>query len=107
MFSKTQDAKRLFRLAPAREARSHTWSPGKAAEIEPAARPADGSFRIVTYNIHKCRGLDGRVQPQRIVNVLREVEADAAGRVLVRVWTPQAWPDVQTTLARPGGHREP
>ncbi len=30
----------------------------------------------MTYNIHKCRGLDGRVQPQRIVEVLREVEAD-------------------------------
>lgn len=34
------------------------------------------AFRIVTYNIHKCRGLDGRVRPQRIVEVLREVDAD-------------------------------
>ena len=34
------------------------------------------SFRIATYNIHKCRGLDRRVLPRRIVEVLREVDAD-------------------------------
>ena len=33
-------------------------------------------FRIATYNIHKSRGLDGRVRPQRIVEVLRELDAD-------------------------------
>lgn len=33
-------------------------------------------LRIATYNIHKCRGLDGRVRPQRIVEVLRELDAD-------------------------------
>ncbi|HEY7159782.1 MAG TPA: endonuclease/exonuclease/phosphatase family protein [Acidobacteriota bacterium] len=34
------------------------------------------NFRVVTYNIHKCRGLDGRVQPRRIAKVLKEVNAD-------------------------------
>ncbi|MBI4766084.1 MAG: endonuclease/exonuclease/phosphatase family protein [Deltaproteobacteria bacterium] len=38
--------------------------------------PEEASFRIVTYNIHKGRGLDGRVRPQRIMEVLREVKAD-------------------------------
>lgn len=33
-------------------------------------------FRVVTYNVHKCRGLDRRIRPERIVRVLREVEAD-------------------------------
>ena len=33
-------------------------------------------LRIMTYNIHKCRGLDGREQPTRIVEVLREIDAD-------------------------------
>lgn len=33
-------------------------------------------FRIVTYNVHKCRGLDQRVRPERIVSVLREIDAD-------------------------------
>ena len=34
------------------------------------------SFRIATYNIHKCVGMDRRVRPQRIVEVLKEVDAD-------------------------------
>ena len=37
---------------------------------------AAGAFRIATYNIHKCRGLDMKFAPQRIVSVLRELDAD-------------------------------
>jgi endonuclease/exonuclease/phosphatase family metal-dependent hydrolase len=33
-------------------------------------------FRIATYNIHKCRGVDGRVHPERIARVLEELDAD-------------------------------
>jgi endonuclease/exonuclease/phosphatase family metal-dependent hydrolase len=33
-------------------------------------------FRVVTYNVHKCRGLDRRVSPARIVEVLQEINAD-------------------------------
>ena len=33
-------------------------------------------FRIATYNIHKGRGLDGRVRVERIARVLEEVHAD-------------------------------
>ncbi|MDX2043689.1 MAG: endonuclease/exonuclease/phosphatase family protein [Acidobacteriota bacterium] len=33
-------------------------------------------FRIATYNIHKCVGLDRRLRPERIVEVLRELDAD-------------------------------
>lgn len=33
-------------------------------------------FRIVTYNVHKCRGLDQRVRPARIASVLKEINAD-------------------------------
>lgn len=32
--------------------------------------------RIVTYNIHKCVGLDRRLSPERIVKVLGETDAD-------------------------------
>ena len=31
---------------------------------------------MATYNVHKCRGLDRRVLPRRIVEVLREMDAD-------------------------------
>ena len=33
-------------------------------------------IRIATYNVHKCRGLDRRVQPERIAEVLGEIDAD-------------------------------
>lgn len=33
-------------------------------------------LRIATYNVHKCQGMDGRVRPERIADVLREVRAD-------------------------------
>jgi endonuclease/exonuclease/phosphatase family metal-dependent hydrolase len=33
-------------------------------------------LRIVTYNIHKCRGLDRRVRAERIAKVLGETKAD-------------------------------
>lgn len=33
-------------------------------------------FRIATYNIHKCRGLDMKFVPQRIISVLRDLDAD-------------------------------
>ena len=34
------------------------------------------TLRVATYNIHKCRGLDQRVRPQRIAEVLDELDAD-------------------------------
>ena len=33
-------------------------------------------MRIVTYNVHKCRGMDRREHPHRIAEVLRETDAD-------------------------------
>jgi endonuclease/exonuclease/phosphatase family metal-dependent hydrolase len=34
------------------------------------------SIRIATYNIHKCRGMDRRVRPERIAEVLGQLDAD-------------------------------
>lgn len=36
-------------------------------------------LRVVTYNVHKCRGVDGRVRPDRIARVLSEIDADVVG----------------------------
>ena len=33
-------------------------------------------LRVATYNIHRCRGMDRRTMPQRIADVLRELDAD-------------------------------
>jgi endonuclease/exonuclease/phosphatase family metal-dependent hydrolase len=44
--------------------------------IEPKSPKGPIDLRIVTYNIHRCRGMDRRVMPSRIIDVLREVDAD-------------------------------
>ena len=33
-------------------------------------------MRVASYNIHKCRGVDGLVRPERIVAVIKELGAD-------------------------------
>jgi endonuclease/exonuclease/phosphatase family metal-dependent hydrolase len=38
-----------------------------------APRP---TLRIATYNVHRCRGLDGRTRPDRTAEVLRAIDAD-------------------------------
>ena len=34
------------------------------------------TLRVVTYNIHRARGLDRRTRPDRVVAVLRDIDAD-------------------------------
>jgi endonuclease/exonuclease/phosphatase family metal-dependent hydrolase len=49
----------------------------------------DGRLRVVTYNVHKCVGLDRRTRPARIAAVLRELDADViALQEVVSVETP-------------------
>lgn len=37
------------------------------------------NLRVATYNVHKCRGMDGRRSERRIADVLGEVHADIVG----------------------------
>lgn len=53
--------------------------------------------RIVTYNVHKCRGLDRRVSPARIADVLKEIDADVIA--LQEVWSVESATD-DTNQAR-------
>jgi endonuclease/exonuclease/phosphatase family metal-dependent hydrolase len=56
------------------------------------ARP---TLRIATYNIHRCRGLDGRTRPERTAAVLRAIDADVV-----------ALQEVVGAGPRGGGHAE-
>src|ERR687890_715723 len=33
-------------------------------------------LRVATYNIHRCRGMDRRIMPGRIAEVIREMNVD-------------------------------
>ena len=53
------------------------------------------SLRVATYNIHRCRGLDGRTRPDRIAAVIRNIDADVV-----------ALQEVVGAGPRGGGHAE-
>ncbi len=36
-------------------------------------------FKVVTYNIHRWVGMDGRADPERIIRVIRQIDADIVG----------------------------
>ncbi|HEY7290718.1 MAG TPA: endonuclease/exonuclease/phosphatase family protein [Vicinamibacterales bacterium] len=56
---------------------------------------ARASIRIATYNIHRCRGLDGRTRPDRVAEVIRAIDADVV-----------ALQEVVGAGPRGGGHAE-
>lgn len=60
---------------------------------EHAARDAGMSVRVVTYNIHSCRGMDGKVRPERIARVLNSFDPDVV-----------AVQEVDCHRPRSGGH---
>jgi endonuclease/exonuclease/phosphatase family metal-dependent hydrolase len=53
-----------------------TESKGRGAFCYYSCKAKMRSFRIATYNIHKFRGIDRRVRPQRIAEVLKQTGAD-------------------------------
>jgi len=55
--------------------RSLPDSPANTQPLTPSPQPLT-PIRVVTYNVHKCRGLDRREQPKRIAAVLRETDAE-------------------------------
>lgn len=58
-------------------ARSRRLRPRPPAEPDgPSAPPAAPALTVATYNIHSCVGLDRRCNPDRIVAVIREIDAD-------------------------------
>lgn len=50
---------------------------GRAEPGEPrASRKPAGALRLLTYNVHACRGTDGRLNPERIARVIAAYEPD-------------------------------
>lgn len=45
-------------------------------EFEHAAAPPSETFRIMSYNVHSCVGMDGRLMPERIARVIAQYDPD-------------------------------
>jgi endonuclease/exonuclease/phosphatase family metal-dependent hydrolase len=57
------------------------------------ARDQDLTIRVMTYNIHSCRGLDGKVRPERVARVINHFDPDVV-----------AVQEVDSHRFRSGGH---
>lgn len=55
--------------------REASMRPPRGRAPEPGAPPAV-PFRLVTYNVHGCRGMDGRFSTQRIARVIARLAPD-------------------------------
>ena len=65
------------------------------------ARYAEGmTFTVASYNIHKCAGLDRRVDLDRIAQVLEEIDADLVGLQEVFRPRPWSWPSASACRSR-------
>src|SRR5690242_10005787 len=47
----------------------------RSPALSPGA-PGMMVFRVATYNVHKCRGIDWRVSPARIADVIGRLESE-------------------------------
>lgn len=50
--------------------------PSPSEDSSMRSMPDSFRLRIATYNVHKCRGLDGRTQPARVASVLKHLKPD-------------------------------
>ena len=48
----------------------------RVPERRPEQEPGPLTLRVMTYNIHSCRGLDGKVRPERVARVINEFDPD-------------------------------
>ncbi len=46
------------------------------ATARPFAKPRTGTLRVMTYNVHSCVGMDGKLSPERIARVISQCDAD-------------------------------
>jgi endonuclease/exonuclease/phosphatase family metal-dependent hydrolase len=51
---------------------------GLKCEVE-SDRREDRLVTVATYNVHRCIGMDGRIDPDRIARVIHELNADIMG----------------------------
>lgn len=62
------------------------------------------NLKIATYNLHGCVGMDGRHDPERVLNVLRELDA-AVLAVQELQWNPLESPHLLEHFAESLGYR--
>ena len=59
--------------------------------LEPAVRPVTrrGTLRVMTYNVHSCVGIDGKLSPHRIARVIARYQPDVVALQEVDIGRPR------------------
>lgn len=63
---------------PLAKSHDHSHAPAlepTAAATQKASAPSH-QLKVMTYNIHSCIGIDGKIRPERIISVIRSCRAD-------------------------------
>ena len=63
-------AKDFIRPSAMREAALHVLGRDALSAMKPMAASVAGKLRLMTYNVHGCGGMDGRVSPRRVARVI-------------------------------------
>ncbi|MDB6167403.1 MAG: Endonuclease/exonuclease/phosphatase [Verrucomicrobia bacterium] len=69
------DSRDFIRPAAMRAAARHYLGREKLPVLN-GARPPEATARLMTYNVHGCSGMDGRVSPRRIARVIAAQQPD-------------------------------
>jgi endonuclease/exonuclease/phosphatase family metal-dependent hydrolase len=70
------EARGLRRIRALRPPQISSWKRDLAGGPVPEAAQPGAELRIASYNIHKAVGRDRRFDPDRIIEVLRQIDAD-------------------------------
>jgi len=54
----------------------HRGTNDKKSHPQPIAKESQPSLRIMTYNVHSCIGMDGKLSPRRIARVIAQTKPD-------------------------------
>jgi endonuclease/exonuclease/phosphatase family metal-dependent hydrolase len=80
-----------LRIAELRQAALRARKPHVAgAPIVTTGRQRTGIVRIMTYNVHSCIGMDGRVSPERIARIIARFEPDIVALQEIDVGRPRS-----------------
>lgn len=62
---------------------------GNAVAVDRRSRHAFRTLRLMTYNVHSCLGMDGKVSPERIARVISRHEPDIVALQELDLWRPK------------------
>ncbi|MCA9034861.1 MAG: endonuclease/exonuclease/phosphatase family protein [Planctomycetaceae bacterium] len=84
--------------APGGSARGESSAAVRVESSVSLAGPAQGRLRVMTWNVHHCRGMDGKCRPDRISRVIADSNADLVALQELDAYRPRSRGEHQAAL---------